>query len=119
MLAVSQERTIWIDDNGRIERCRIPGACESTAPPGSQLLPKQYPHLAAGPYFIRLVPADEAESTGTLTATVARGLPVQVFPRAFTFVSSEGFEPPAQTFKLSNKGERTGIVPHRTTTSHG
>ena len=102
-LAISQGGEIRINENGRIEGAEFLARL-SNGSARIAITPETVPPLAAGPYFIRLVAADEAESTGTLTATVARGLPVQAFPHAFTFVSSEGFEPPAQTFQLSNKG---------------
>ena len=105
VLAVSQGDQIWIDDNGRIEGAEFQARL-SNGSARIEITPETVPHLAAGPYFIRLVTADETESTGTLNATVTPGLPVQAFPRAFTFVSPEGFEPAAQTFELNNQGDQ-------------
>ncbi len=104
VLAVSQEGTIWIDDNGRIEGAEFQARL-SNGSARIEITPETVPQLAAGPYFIRLVAAEETDSTGTLNATVTPGVPVQAYPRAFTFVSPKGFEPPAQTFELSNKGD--------------
>ena len=105
ILAVSQGGEIWIDDNGRIEgaefRARLSNGTARIA-----ITPETVPPLAGGPYFIRVVAADEAESTGTLSATVASGLPVRASPRAFTFVAPEGSDPAPQTFELRNMAER-------------
>ena len=104
ILAISQGGEIWIDENGRIEGAEFQAPL-SNGSARIAITPDTVPPLAAGPYFIRLVAAGEAESTGTLKASVTPGLPVQAFPRAFTFVGAERFEVPAQTFELSNRGD--------------
>ena len=110
ILAISQGGTIWIDDNGRIQGAEF----QEQVSDGSAriaITPEVSPPIAAGPYFIRVVAAVEAESTGSLSATVARGIPVRALPRAFTFVAPEGFDPAPQTFELSNMGD--GHVSYR------
>ena len=104
ILAISQGGEIWIDENGRIEGAEFQARL-SNGSARIAITPDTVPPLAAGPYFIRLVAAGDVESTGTLNAAVTPGLPVQAFPRAFTFVGAERFEVPAQTFELSNRGD--------------
>ena len=110
ILAVSQGGAIEIDDNEQIQGAEFQ-AHVSNGAARIAITRESSPPITAGPYFIRVVAVAKARTMGTLNATVARGLPVQVFPRAFTFVSSGGFEPTAQTFELSNKGD--GQVSYR------
>ena len=110
ILAVSQGGEVWIDENGRIQGAEFQAQLSNGAAQIA-ITPETSPPIAAGPYFIRIVAAVEAESTGTLSTRVASGIPVRPSPRAFTFVAPEGFDPAPQTFELSNKGD--GQVSYR------
>ena len=104
-LAVSQGGAIWIDDNGRIQGAEFQVSVSNGAA-RIAITPETSPPIAAGPYFIRVVAASEAEFTGTLNASVASDIPVRASPRAFTFVAPEGSDPAPQTFELRNMAER-------------
>ena len=105
ILAVNQESKIWVDDRGRIEDADF----QAPVSDGSARIAisrETSPSIKAGPYFIRVVAADDAPAAGTLTATVASGIPIRASPRAFTFVAPEGNNPATQTFELRNMGDR-------------
>ena len=105
VLAISQGGYIWIDDNGQIVGAEFQ-ARSSNGTARIAITPETAPPLATGPYFVSVV-AREAALNGKLNVGVARGLSVQAYPRAFTFVAPPGVDPAAQTFLLTNKGIET------------
>ncbi len=68
------------------------------------ITPESTPPLTAGPYHI--VVSGSAGARGEIGVAVSRGAPVKAFPRAFSFVSVGGPQPPAQTFELRNMADR-------------
>ncbi len=105
VLAVSQGSEIWIDDHGRVEGADFQAHTSGGAARIS-ITRETSPSIKAGPYFIRVVAAGGAELTGTLSATVRSGVPIQASPRAFTFVAPEGYDPAPQTFEFRNMSDR-------------
>lgn len=105
ILAVSQGSEIWVDDRGRIQGAEYQARL-SDGKAGIAVTRDSSPPVTPGPYFIRVVSAGEAESTGTLSATVRNGVPIQASPRAFTFVAPEGVDPAPQTFEFRNMSDR-------------
>lgn len=105
ILAVSQGGEIWIDDHRRIEgaefQVRLSAGTARIAITGGTS-----PPISAGPYFIRVIAADEADATGTLSANVTSGVPIKPSPRAFTFVAADGYDPAPQTFEFRNMADR-------------
>ena len=67
------------------------------------ITPESTPPLAAGPYHI--VVSGSAGARGEIVVAVSRSAPVKAFPRAFSFVSVGGLQPPAQTFELRNMAD--------------
>ena len=67
--------------------------------------PESRPPLAKGAYLIEV--DGDAGGSGRIEANVVQGPPVEAFPRAFTFVSVGGLEPPPQTFELRNMADRS------------
>jgi astacin len=68
------------------------------------ITPESTPPLTAGPYHIAASGA--AGARGEIGVAVSRGAPVKAFPRAFSFVSVGGLQPPAQSFELRNMADR-------------
>lgn len=105
ILAVSQNSEIRMDDDGRIQGAEFQ-ARSSDGAARIEITRDSSPPIAAGPYFVAVVAAEEAETTIKLSATVGSGVPIQASPRAFTFVAPEGNEPGPQTFELRNMADR-------------
>ena len=103
VLAVSQGGVIWIDNLGHIEGAEFQAPL-SDGGARIAITRETSPSIKAGPYFIRVVTAGDAQ--GTLSGTVISGVPIKPSPRAFTFVAVDGNDPAPQTFEFRNMADR-------------
>ena len=105
VLAVSQHNEVWLDENDVMRGAEYT-AVASDGYARIDINRDSVPSVRHGPYFIGIFPSGDAESVGTLIASVSMGINVRPSPRAFTFVSVEGGEPALQTFEFRNSDDR-------------
>ena len=97
---------IAFDSTGRVETSWADAL--STVQAGSariRITSESTPWFSGGkPYFIAIA-AERGRIEGTLLVTLEGGPPVQAYPRAFTFVTTDEIDPAPQRFRLTNVGD--------------
>ena len=96
-LGVGLTETEYLDELSFSEQVRDGGA-------RLVITRESQPPLVEGPWFLSVIGSERVE--GRIQSSVVQGPPVITFPRAFTFVSVGGLQPPTQTFELRNLADQ-------------